>query len=197
MFLYRDDPRGSPHCPEPLYHDRRLRSQAGKRPPGFCGQEMAKINTRMIIFALSNPTSKSECTAEEAYAWTEGRAVFASGSPFDPVTIAGRTYEPGQSNNAYIFPGIGLGVIASKSRHVSDEMFQVAARLLVEQTSETDFKYGRLYPPIKDIRQVSLKIASAIAELAFETGLARVDRPDNVETYVQTLMYEPKYESYV
>ncbi|UCG11963.1 MAG: NAD-dependent malic enzyme [Deltaproteobacteria bacterium] len=160
-------------------------------------QQMAEINPRPIIFALSNPTSKSECTAEEAYVWTEGRAIFASGSPFDSVTIAGRTHEPAQSNNAYVFPGIGLGVIASKSRHVSDEMFRVAARVLAEQTSESDFKCGRLYPPFKDIRQVSLKIATAVAEQAFEAGLARVDLPDNVEAYVQTLMYEPQYESYI
>ncbi len=160
-------------------------------------ETMAELNKRPIVFALSNPTSKAECTAEEAYTWTKGRAIYASGSPFDPVTIDGKTYVPGQGNNAYIFPGVGLGVIASGARHVTDEMFFAAAKALSNEVSETDLELGRVYPPLTKIREVSAVIAAAVAEVAYNRDLAMKLRPDDLLAYIKSQMYEPKYKSYV
>ena len=157
---------------------------------------MGEYNDQPIIFALSNPTSKSECTAQEAYTWTDGRAIFASGSPFDPVTVGDKTFVPGQGNNAYVFPGIGLGVIAVKANRVPEEMFLVAAKTLAEQTSTEDFAVGRLYPSWKEIRTISLNVAVAVAELAYREGLARVERPDDLKAFVQAQMFTPEYEDY-
>ena len=171
-------------------------AQAGKFDKQVL-QTMAEINAQPIIFALSNPTANAECTAGDAYTWTQGRCLFASGSPFDPVTIDQKTFIPGQGNNAYIFPGVGLGVIASQAKHVTEDMFLAAAETLAKQVSQADFENGRLYPPLNTIRQISLKIAVAVAELAFNKELARVQRPDNVGAFIQSQMYEPHYASYV
>ncbi len=157
---------------------------------------MGEYNEQPIVFALSNPTSKSECTAQEAYTWTEGRAIFASGSPFDPVTIGDKTFVPGQGNNAYVFPGIGLGVISVKASRVPDEMFLVAAKTLAEQTTTEDFAVGRLYPSWKQIREISLNVAVAVAELAYEKDLARVPRPGDMKAFIQSQMFTPEYEDY-
>ena len=160
-------------------------------------EAMAEYNERPIIFALSNPTSKSECTAEQAYRRSGGRAIFASGSPFDPVTIDGKTHTPGQGNNAYVFPGIGLGVIASQASRVTEGMFLVAAETLAGHVSTDDYESGRLYPPLNTIRQLSLNIATAVAELAFNRGLARAELPENITEFIQSQMFEPHYSSYV
>jgi malate dehydrogenase (oxaloacetate-decarboxylating)(NADP+) len=157
---------------------------------------MGRINQRPIVFALSNPTSKAECTAEQAYGWTEGRAIFASGSPFAPVTLEGRTHVPGQGNNAYIFPGVGLGVIASQATHVTDEMFLVAASTLAGLVEPTDLEQGRIYPELGRIREVSAAIGAAVAELAYRRGLSREIRPSDVGQRVREHMYEPDYEEY-
>jgi len=160
-------------------------------------EAMARLNHRPIVFALSNPTSQSECSAQEAYAWTQGRAIFASGSPFDPVTVDGKTFVPAQGNNAYIFPGVGLGVIACRARLVTEEMFFVAAKVLAYEVSEADLNEGRIYPPLKRIRDVSAAIAVAVAEVAYNQRLATEPKPADLPAFIKSQMYEPGYESYV
>jgi malate dehydrogenase (oxaloacetate-decarboxylating)(NADP+) len=155
---------------------------------------MAALNERPIILALSNPTSKAECTAEAAYGRTGGRAIFASGSPFDAVTYEGRTLVPGQGNNAYIFPGVGLGVIVSEASRVTDEMFASAARTLASLVTDDELAAGRIYPELQRIREVSGKIAYEVAEIAFRRGLARCPRPDDLAAAVASAMYKPSYE---
>ena len=156
-------------------------------------ERMAEYNEQPMIFALSNPTSKAECTAEEAYTWSDGRAIFASGSPFAPVMYKGKNYVPGQGNNAYIFPGVGLGVTAVAAKHVTDEMFMTAAKTLANEVSEADLAMGRIYPPLQDIRKVSSAIAVAVAEVAYKQGLATVSRPDDLLGYIKSQMFDPTY----
>lgn len=158
---------------------------------------MTRLNPRPIIFALSNPTSKAECTAEQAYAWSDGRALFASGSPFPPVDFAGRRHVPGQGNNIYIFPGVGLGALVSEAREVTDAMFLAAARTLAGLVGAEDLAEGRVYPPLAKIREVSLHIAAAVATAAHDAGLAGVPRPADILADVRERMFEPVYREYV
>jgi len=159
-------------------------------------QTMAELNARPIVFALSNPTSKAECSAEEAYRYTGGRALFACGSPYDPVTIAGQTFVPRQGNNSYIFPGVGLGAIASGAQRITDEMFMSAAHALARLVSEADLAQGSLYPALPRIREVSAHIAAGVAHVAYDHGLAAGKAPDDMLKYVKSQMYEPRYSSY-
>jgi malate dehydrogenase (oxaloacetate-decarboxylating)(NADP+) len=156
-------------------------------------QTMARINHRPIVFALSNPTSKAECSAEEAYRETGGRALFACGSPYDPVELDGVRFVPRQGNNSYIFPGVGLGAIASRARLVTDEMFMAAAHTLAYLVSEEDIAQGSLYPSLPRIREVSAHIAVSVAEVAYKRGLATGAIPNDLLAHVQSHMYDPRY----
>jgi malate dehydrogenase (oxaloacetate-decarboxylating)(NADP+) len=170
------------------------------QPQAFTEQilgKMGEFNERPMIFSLSNPTAKSECTAEQAYRNTDGRAVFASGSPFPPCEYKGRRLVPGQGNNAYVFPGVGLGVIASRARHVTDEMFYVAARALAHLVTPASLEQGTIFPPLENIRDVSAAIATAVAQEAYDSGLAQAPKPANLEANIRSLMYQPEYEVFV
>ena len=157
---------------------------------------MAELNERPIVFALSNPTANAECSAEEAYRWSDGRAIFASGSPFEPVPVGNKTLVPGQGNNAYIFPGVGLGAVASGATRVTDEMFLAAARVLADLVSEEDLALGRVYPSLSRIREVSALIAAEVASIAHRQGLARKPQPEDLLEDVQAQMFQPLYPHY-
>uniref|UniRef100_A0A8C3JRE8 Malic enzyme n=1 Tax=Calidris pygmaea TaxID=425635 RepID=A0A8C3JRE8_9CHAR len=162
-------------------------------------KDMAAFNERPIVFALSNPTSKAECTAEQCYRLTEGRGIFASGSPFSKVTLPnGQTFFPGQGNNAYVFPGVALGVIACGVRHISDDIFLITAESIAAEVTEQNLAEGRLYPPLHSIREVSLKIAVKIVDWAYKHGLASwYPEPADKEAFVKQLVYSPDYDSFV
>lgn len=154
---------------------------------------MTAINDHPVIFALSNPTANAECTAFHAYTWSKGKAIFASGSPFDNVVFNGKTFNPGQGNNAYIFPGIGLGAIASNAKIIPEEFFFTAAKTLASLVSEEDLAEGAVYPPLGEIREVSVEIAIAVANKAHEMGLARDPKPDDMKKYIMDYLYDPTY----
>jgi len=156
-------------------------------------ENMSIVNPRPVIFPYSNPTSHSECTAEQAYQWSKGKAIFASGSPFAPVTYNGKTFTPGQGNNVFIFPAIGLAVYAAEASRVTDEMFITAAEAVAEQISQKDFNKGLIYPPVKNIREVSVNVAVKVAEEIFNSGLAGIKKPENIKRFLTSKMYMPVY----
>lgn len=156
-------------------------------------EAMSTYNDRPIIFPFSNPTEHSECSAEEAYQWSNGRAIFASGSPFPPVHFNDQIFMPGQGNNVYIFPAMGMAIYATGAKFVTDEMFIVAAKALSEEVSNAYLDVGLIYPPQKEILPVSLKVATKVAEYVFEHNLATVERPKDLETYIQNMAYQPHY----
>ncbi|KAH8264921.1 hypothetical protein KR038_008013 [Drosophila bunnanda] len=157
---------------------------------------MAANNERPLIFALSNPTVKAECTAEDAYKQTEGRVIFSSGSPFPPVTMGEKTFHSGQGNNAYIFPGLALGVICTGTHHIPDEMFLIAAKELAKFVEISDIERGSLYPPLSKIRDVSLNIAIAVTQCAYDRGLASTyPEPQDKRKWLQSHLYNFNYET--
>lgn len=160
-------------------------------------ETMAQINQRPIIFPYSNPTSHSECTAEEAYNWSEGRAVFASGSPFAPVKYGNQTFVPGQGNNVYIFPAMGMAVYATQAKRVTDEMFITAAKAVAEQVTPSDLEVGLIYPPQSEILKTSLHVAQRVAEVIFARNLAGVTKPNDLQAFIQSQVYKPEYRSLV
>ncbi len=165
--------------------------------PGLFSEEviktMARHAERPIIFALSNPTSKAECTAEQAYSWTGGRAIFASGSPFDPVVHNGITFHPGQGNNAYIFPGVGLGALVTRARQVTDSMFHRAALTLAEAVPDELLGRGSVFPSLKELQTVSLEIAVAVAREAYRLGIATAPEPADLNQAIREYTWQPEY----
>lgn len=157
--------------------------------------EMGKNNDRPIIFPLSNPTSNSECTAEEAYQYTEGTSIFASGSPFDPVIWKGKELIPGQGNNMYIFPGLGFGAQLCQASKVSQSMIASASRALADSVTEDELLEGKLYPDISRIRDISIKIAESVILTAHKQGLTKMKIPSDLPSFIKKSMYKPEYVS--
>jgi len=160
-------------------------------------EAMSRLNERPIIFALSNPIEKHECLPEQAYAWSGGKAVYAGGVQFPPVHLAGQTFLPSQANNLYIFPAVGMAIYATNAKRVTDEMFIEAAHAVADQVTSDQLKLGMLFPPQSSILEVEVQTAARVAKLVFDAGLARVDRPVNVEAFIRSLLYEPKYQTLV
>jgi len=157
-------------------------------------EAVSEANERPIILALSNPTEKAECTAEQAYAWSKGKALFAAGVQFDPVTCEGRTFQPGQANNFYIFPAVGMAIVATRARRVTDAMFIRAARAVAAQVTDAQLTQGLLYPLQADILETEIKTAVKVATLVFDDGLAGVDRPKDIEAFIRAQVYVPSYD---
>lgn len=172
-------------------------SGVGKQFTQEVVEAMASFNEKPLILALSNPTSQSECTAEEAYTWTKGQAIFASGSPFDPVEYENKLLVPGQANNAYIFPGFGLGLLISGAIRVHDDMLLAASEALATQVTQENYDKGLIYPPFTNIRKISANIAAKVAATVYDLGLAsNLPRPKDLVRYAESKMYSPLYRSY-
>ncbi|NHN89353.1 NAD-dependent malic enzyme [Acetobacter conturbans] len=156
-------------------------------------REMAALNERPIIFSLSLPQTNAECTAEQAYKWSDGRALFAGGIQFPNTELDGKTFYPGQANNFYIFPGLGLAVYATRPHLITDELIIESAKALADQVDEVALERGRLFPPQTDIIDVSMTSAVRLAEFIFDKGMGQVDRPKDIRAWIESIAYEPHY----
>jgi malate dehydrogenase (oxaloacetate-decarboxylating)(NADP+) len=157
-------------------------------------ETMSRINERPVILALSNPTDHAECTAEQAYTWSKGKAIYAAGVQFQPVSLNGQTFLPGQANNFYIFPAIGMAVFATQASRVTDEMFIEAARAVADQVSPDLLNQGLLYPLQSNILETEIETAARVAKLVFDSGLARVSRPTDMVAFIRGHVYKPEYK---
>ena len=160
-------------------------------------EAMSRINERPVILAMSNPTEHAECTAEQAYNWSKGKAIFAAGVQFSPVHYNGQTLLPGQANNFYIFPAVGMAILATQAKRVSDEMFIEAAHAVSDQVAPEQLQQGLLYPFQSNILEVEIQTAARVAKLVFDTGLARVDRPADMVDFIRQHVYKPEYATLV
>ena len=163
-------------------------------------QEMAKHCERPIIFPLSNPTKNAECKAEDAYKWTDGKCIFGSGSPFAPVNYNGKLLIPAQPNNIYSYPGIGLGALVSKAKVINDRMLNAAAIALADSLSEEELLNGRIFPRVKEIPQVSKKVAFAVAKQAFADKVSKLSdvlTDDELRQAIHQRFWIPKYASII
>jgi malate dehydrogenase (oxaloacetate-decarboxylating)(NADP+) len=156
-------------------------------------EAMSRLNERPIIFAISNPTDKAECTAEQAYTWSNDKALFAAGVQFPDVTVNGQTLHPGQANNFYIFPAVGLATYAARPRRITDECFIVAAEATADQVGPDLRAKGMLFPSQADILATEVTTASRVAEFMFEKGLAQVERPRDIRAWIEGQLYTPQY----
>ena len=156
---------------------------------------MSRHNDRPIIFALSNPIEHHECLPEQAYAWSGGKAIYAGGVQFPPVHLDGQTFLPSQANNLYIFPAVGLAIHATNATRVTDQMFIEAAHSVADQVTPEQLKLGMLFPPQSNILEVEIRTAVRVAKLVFDAGLARVDRPADMEAFIRRHLYKPEYQT--
>ena len=155
---------------------------------------MSRINDRPVILALSNPTEHAECTAEQAYTWSNGKAIYAAGVQFAPVHHKGQTFLPGQANNFYIFPAVGMAIYATEAKRVTDDLFIEAAHAVADQVPDTLLKQGLLYPLQSNILETEIKTAARVAKLVFDSNLARVGRPADMEAFIRSHVYKPAYK---
>jgi malate dehydrogenase (oxaloacetate-decarboxylating)(NADP+) len=160
-------------------------------------EAMSRVNDRPIIFALSNPTEHAECTPEAAYEWSKGKALYAAGVQFPPVSYGGRTFLPGQANNFYIFPAVGMAIFATQPKRVTDEMFIEAAHALADQVTPGELEQGLLFPPQSNILEIEIKVAARVAKVVFDSNLASVERPADYEAFIRSQVYKPEYRTYV
>src|SRR5215468_8995429 len=156
-------------------------------------EAMSRVNERPVVLALSNPTDHAECTPEQAYTWSKGKAIYAAGIQFPPVHLNGKTFLPGQANNFYIFPAIGMAIFATQASRVSDEMFIEAAQAVADQVPADLLKQGLLYPLQSNILETEIQTAARVAKLVFDTGLARVERPTDMLAFIRAHVYKPEY----
>jgi malate dehydrogenase (oxaloacetate-decarboxylating)(NADP+) len=156
-------------------------------------ESMSRINDRPVILALSNPTEHAECTAEQAYSWSKGKAIYAAGVQFAPVHYKGQTFLPGQANNFYIFPAVGMAIFATQAKRVTDEMFIEAGQAVADQVAPELLKQGLLYPLQSSILETEIQTAARVAKLVFDSGLAHVERPNDMVEFIRRHVYKPEY----
>jgi malate dehydrogenase (oxaloacetate-decarboxylating)(NADP+) len=156
-------------------------------------EAMSRLNQRPIIFALSNPTNKCECTAEQAYTWSNGKALYAAGVQFPDVQLDGKTFHPGQANNFYIFPAVGLATYVARPTRITDECFIVAAQASADQVGPSLRDKGMLFPSQSEILEMEVTTAIRVAEYMFDVGLAQVQRPHELRAWVESQLYRPRY----